>query len=40
LPENLEITEDGFVINWLDGVEMIDMVVRLTEIDSGDETED
>ena len=40
LPENLEISEDGFVINWLDGVEMIDMVVRLTEIDSGDETED
>ncbi|WP_457550281.1 DUF2150 family protein [Archaeoglobus sp.] len=40
LPENLEIPEDGFVINWLDGVEMIDMVVRLTEIDSSNETED
>ncbi len=40
LPENLEIPEDGFVINWLDGVEMIDMVVRLTEIDSSDEAED
>lgn len=40
LPEALEIPEDGFVINWLDGVEMIDMVVRLTEIDSSNETED
>ncbi len=40
LPENLEIPEDGFVINWLDGIEMIDMIVRLNEIDSSDETED
>ncbi len=37
LPENLELPEDGFVINWLDGVEMIDVVMRLAEIDSGDE---
>ncbi len=40
LPENLEIPEDGFVINWLDGVETIDMIVRISEIDSGDEAED
>ncbi len=37
LPENLELPEDGFVINWLDGVEMIDVVMKLAEIDSGDE---
>ena len=36
LPEDLEIPEDGFVVNWLDGVEMLDVVLRLMEIDSGD----
>jgi len=36
LPENLEIPEDGFVVNWLDGVEMLDVALRLMEIDSGD----
>ncbi len=37
LPDDLDIQEDGLVINWLDGVEMLDVVLRLMEIDSGDE---
>ncbi len=37
LPDDLEPPGDGFVVNWLDGVEMIDVVMRLNEIDSGDE---
>ena len=40
LPENLNVPEDGFVINWLDGVEAINMVVRLSKIDAGDEAKD
>jgi len=34
LPD-LDVREDGFVVNWLDGVEVIDMVMRLNEIDVG-----
>ena len=34
LPE-LDVREDGFVVNWLDGVEVIDMVIKLNELDVG-----
>lgn len=34
LPE-LDIRENGFIVNWLDGVEVIDMVMKLDELDVG-----
>jgi len=36
LPENLEIP-DGMVLNWMDGIDAINTVMLLLEIDSSDE---
>ncbi len=37
LPENIEVPEDGMVLNWIDGVDAINTVMLLLEIDSSDE---
>jgi hypothetical protein len=34
LPEDLEVPEDGFVLNWLDGIDAINTVMILSEIDA------
>jgi len=34
LPEDFELPEDGFVLNWLDGLDAINTVLLLSEIDS------
>jgi len=34
LPEDLELPEDGFVLNWLDGLDAINTAMILSEIDS------
>jgi hypothetical protein len=37
LPEDLELPEDGYVLNWLDGVDAINTVLILNEIDAPSE---
>jgi hypothetical protein len=37
LPENIEVPEDGMVLNWIDGIDAINTVMLLLEIDSSDE---
>jgi len=37
LPDNIEVPEDGMVLNWIDGIDAINTVMLLLEIDSSDE---
>lgn len=37
LPEDLELPEDGYVLNWLDGLDALNTVMILTEIDAPSE---
>ena len=39
LPENIEVPEDGMVLNWVDGVDAINTVMLLMEIDSPSDEE-
>jgi hypothetical protein len=34
LPEDMELPEDGYVLNWLDGLDAINTVMILSEIDA------
>ncbi len=40
LPDDLEMPEDGMVLNWLDGVDVINTVMILSEIDVPTEESD
>jgi hypothetical protein len=40
LPEDLELPEDGLVLNWLDGVDAINTVIILSEIDAPESYEE
>ncbi len=37
LPEDMELPEDGYVLNWLDGLDALNTVMILTEIDAPSE---
>jgi len=39
LPENVEVPEDGMVLNWVDGIDAINTVMLLMEIDSPSDEE-
>jgi len=40
LPDDLEMPEDGLVLNWLDGIDAINTVMILSEIDAPEESGD
>lgn len=41
LPEDMDLPEDGYVLNWLDGLDALNTVMVLTEIDApAEENED
>lgn len=40
LPDDLEMPEDGLVLNWLDGIDAINTVMILSEIDAPTEESD